>query len=128
MASVKNLTIKLQTGSDNTYYASWDFDEETNSSTSGGTIKAGDLVSIKSGSTYYNGVSIPAWVMEDQWYVVQVSGDRAVLGENKSKSNNIMSPIKVSNLTLIFIVGLQYFLPLIWFKRLEYYICNVLLF
>ena len=28
MASVKNLTIKLQSGSDNTYYASWDFDEE----------------------------------------------------------------------------------------------------
>lgn len=101
MASVKNLTIKLQTGSDSTYYASWDFDEETNSSTSGGTIKAGDLVSIKSGSTYYNGVSIPSWVMEDQWYVLQVSGDRAVLGENKSKSNNIMSPIKVSNLTLV---------------------------
>ena len=103
MAKVKNLSIKLQSGTDSTYYATWEFDDETKNpstggSTSGGTVKKGDLVSIKPGATYYNGVSIPTWVMNDKWYVSQLSGDRAVLGKNQSGTNNIVSPIKVSNL------------------------------
>lgn len=43
------------------------------------SVKAGDLVSIKPGSTYYNGVAIPDWVMADRWYVRYLSGDRAVI-------------------------------------------------
>lgn len=94
--TVKNLTIAKQTGS-NSHYASWSFDGGTIAPST--SIKAGDLVSIKAGATYYNGVAIPSWVMNDQWYIVQVNGDRAVLGKNASGSNNIMSPINVSNLT-----------------------------
>ena len=94
--TVKNLTIAKQTGS-NLHYASWSFDGGTIAPST--SIKAGDLVSIKAGATYYNGVAIPSWVMNDQWYIVQVNGDRAVLGKNASGSNNIMSPINVSNLT-----------------------------
>lgn len=105
MAKVTDLAISLQSGSDNTYYASWSFEEyQTTTNSSGGTSTAvtkGSLVTIKPGSTYYNGVSIPSWVMSDQWYVTQVSGDRAVLGKNKSGSNNIQSPIKVSNLEVV---------------------------
>ena len=100
MAKVKNLAIKLQSGSDSTYYASWDFEEttKTTTTTSNG-IKKGDLVSIKSGAKYYNGVAIPSWVMADQWYISYIKGDRAVLGKNKSGTNNIESPINVKYLT-----------------------------
>ena len=99
MPSVSNLKIRIQSGTSNTYYASWDFNEETKtSSTTVSNIRTGGLVSIKPGSRYYNGVAIPSWVLADRWYVVQVKGDRAVLGRNQSGSHNIMSPIHVNNL------------------------------
>lgn len=97
MTKVTNLSIKLQTGSDNTYFASWEFSETTTETSS--AIKKGDLVSIKSGATYYNGASIPTWVMRDKWYIVQVKGDRAVLGKNQSGRNDIQSPINVKYLS-----------------------------
>lgn len=93
--TVKNLTIAKQTGS-NSYYASWSFDGGTIAPST--SVKVGDLVSIKAGATYYNGVAIPSWVMADRWYIIQVNGDRAVLGKNASGNHNIMSPINVNNL------------------------------
>jgi hypothetical protein len=96
MAKVKNLKIQLQSGTDNTYFASWEF---TTTSSSSNGVKVGDLVSISSGATYYNGVSIPAWVKSDKWYVTHVSGDRAVLGKNQSGSHNIQSPVNTKYLT-----------------------------
>lgn len=102
MASVTNLTIQPQSGVDNTYYATWEFNEDTTDTTSTpSTIKTGSLVTIKSGATYYNGVSIPSWVMSDQWYIMELRGDRAVLGRNKSGTNNICSPINVRNLSVV---------------------------
>lgn len=95
MVTVKNLTIAKQSGS-NTHYATWSFSGGT--VVTSGSIKVGSLVTIKSGATYYNGVAIPSFVMNDKWYVVEVSGDRAVLGKNQSGTHNIQSPIKVSNL------------------------------
>lgn len=99
MARVSNLVIKKQSGGGNSHFATWDFDENSKSTTTtSGAIHKGDLVSIKSGATYYNGVGIPGWVMSDRWYVIEVIGNRAVLGQNASRSNNIMSPIHVGNL------------------------------
>lgn len=98
MAKVSNLAIKLQTGTDSTYYASWDFTETTTTTSTSSSIKVGSLVSIKSGATYYNGVSIPSWVINQKWYVSELRGDRAVLGKNQSGTNNISSPINVKNL------------------------------
>ena len=99
MPSVSNLKLKLQTGSDNTYFASWDFKETYKNTTTSSTFKAGDLVSIKAGATYYNGSHIPDWVKGQRWYLMQVKGDRAVLGDNESRTNNIESPINVVNIT-----------------------------
>lgn len=96
---VSNLQIQLQNGTENTYFATWSFGGTTKGSTAT-AIKAGALVKIKSGATYYNGVSIPSWVMNDTWYVDQVSGDRAVLGKNKSGSSNIYSPVSTKYLAL----------------------------
>lgn len=94
---VKNLVLDQQTGTTNTYYASWDAPTSTvtttTSTSSSGSIAKGSLVSIKSGATWYNGVSIPSWVMGQKWYVYQVSGNRVVLNKNESGTNAIMSPI-----------------------------------
>lgn len=56
-------------------------------------IKVGDLVTI-TGSTYYNGKAIPGWVKKLRWYVVEVSGDRAVINKDESGKYAIMSPVK----------------------------------
>ena len=63
-------------------------------------VKAGDLVTI-TGSTYYNGKAIPGWVKKPRWYVVEVSGDRAVINKDESGRYAIMSPIKVSALSIV---------------------------
>ena len=97
MASVSNLKINFQSGSNNSYYASWTF-ENSSGSASSGSIKKGSLVTIKSGATWYNGVAISSWVFGHKWIVVQVNGDKAVLGKNLSGSNNINSPINVKYL------------------------------
>lgn len=66
------------------------------------TFNKGDLVSIKSGSKYYDGSkAVPTWVINTNWYLTEVSGDRAVLGKSEDGKNNISSPINVSNLTLV---------------------------
>lgn len=99
MATVKNLTIKLQSGTDSTHYASWEFDGTTKKvTTTSSKVKVGDYVKVKAGSKWYNGVSIASFVFNDSWKVIQITGTRAVLGRNKSGTNNIMSPIHVNNL------------------------------
>lgn len=99
---VSNLVVKLQTGTDSTYYATWEFDPNftiTNTVYWSGGIKVGDWVTIKdSAHTWYNGASIPSWVRGQEWRVIELIGTRAVLNENRSGSNHIMSPIDVNNL------------------------------
>ena len=68
--------------------------------TTGTSIKAGDLVKI-TGTKYYGGQSIPGWVKNQNWYVQEVSGDRAVINKNESGTNAIMSPVRVSDLALV---------------------------
>ena len=63
----------------------------------GTAIKAGDLVKI-TGTKYYGGQTIPTWVRNQNWYVQEVSGDRAVINKNESGTNAIMSPVCVSDL------------------------------
>ena len=62
-------------------------------------IKVGDLVTI-TGSIYYNGKAIPGWVKKLRWYVVEVSGDRAVINKDESGRYSIMSPVKTSALAV----------------------------
>ena len=97
---VSNLKIELQKGTDNTYFATWRFGGTTKGSTAT-AIKAGSIVKIKSGATWYGGQSIPSSISSLRWYVLQISGDRAIL--NKSPDNSgyaIMSPINTKYLTL----------------------------
>ena len=64
-----------------------------------GKVKAGNLVTI-TGGTYYGGKAIPAWVKKLNWYVLEVSGDRAVINKDESGKYAIMSPVKVSDLAV----------------------------
>lgn len=97
MAQVSNLAIKVQSGTTNTAYATWDF--KSTVTTTNPSIRLGSWVRIKSGARWYNGVGIDKWVFGHEWKVIQLNGSRAVLNENRSGSNHIMSPIHINNLT-----------------------------
>lgn len=58
-------------------------------------IKAGDTVTLSAGATYYNGKSIPSWVMKKAWIVESVKGDRAVINKSADGTNSICSPVNV---------------------------------
>ncbi len=62
------------------------------------TFKANDLVSIKKGAKYYNGKSVPNWVLKQKWYVASVKGDRAVINNSEDGKYAINSPINIAYL------------------------------
>ena len=68
-------------------------------STTTAAFKAGDVVKI-TGSTYYNGKSVPAWVRAKNWIVHSASGDRVVINKSEDGVNAIMSPFKAYDLAL----------------------------
>ena len=101
---VSNLAIKLQSGTTNTLYASWEFNTSSSTTTTTSTsIKKGDIVKIKSGAKWYNGAAISdSSIFNDQWKVYSVKGSRVVLNTNASGTRTgLMSPIDASNLTVV---------------------------
>ena len=64
-------------------------------------IKSGDKVKIASGATYYNGKSIPSWVINNQWVVNSVSGNRVVVDKSVDGKHSINSPIDAKYLTVV---------------------------
>ena len=64
------------------------------------TIKVGDLVTI-TGSTYYNGKSIPKWVKGKNWYILQTDGARVVINKSEDGKNAICSPVNAADLQLV---------------------------
>lgn len=74
---------------------------ESTESKSDVTIKVNDVVSIAINATYYNGDSIPSWVIKKQWVVKEVSGNRAVIDKSVDGINSICSPINVKFLKVV---------------------------
>lgn len=101
MPKISNLVLELQIGTDSTLVAKWGFNETSSGSATTSKVSVGDTVTIKSGSKWYNGTSIPSWVMSRQWIVSQVSGSRAVVNKSPGSSYAINSPINVNNLTVV---------------------------
>lgn len=99
MAKVKNLKISKQSGSDNTMYATWQFESTVTVTSS--SLKVGSWVTVKSGAKWYNGVTIPSFVFGEEWKVIQIEGDRVVINENRSGTHKIMSAISSSNLNVV---------------------------
>lgn len=75
--------------------------QNSTTSATSGSIKAGDEVKIASNATYYNGKAIPTWVKNKNWIVKSVSGDRAVIDQSADGKNAICSPINTSYLTAV---------------------------
>lgn len=73
----------------------------SSSPTTSSAVKVGDTVSIKTGAKYYNGGTIPAWVIKLQWIVSEVSGDRAVINKSTDGKHSINSPINIKYLTVV---------------------------
>lgn len=63
-------------------------------------FKPGDLVEI-TGTTYYSGKNIPAWVKGKKWIVLSVKDDRVVIDRSEDGKNSICSPVKASNLRIV---------------------------
>jgi hypothetical protein len=64
-------------------------------------IKAGDKVRLKQGAATFTGRAIAAFVFNEIWIVLQVTGSRAVIDENISGTNRIMTPVNVNDLIKI---------------------------
>lgn len=97
MANVKNLAIKIQTGTEKTLLATWDFNSTV--TVTSPTIKVGSWVRVKAGSRWYNGVGIAPFVFNEEWQVIQINGNRVVIDKNRAGTNSIESPIHINNLT-----------------------------
>lgn len=66
------------------------------------SVEKGDLVSISSDATYYNGKAVSSWVKAQNWYVsADPTGDRVVIDKNESGTNAICSPIHKKYLTVV---------------------------
>lgn len=100
MAQVTDLAIKLQTGTDNTYIATWKFNDSiTITTATPGGIYVGSWVRIKNGARSYNGVQMDSWVYSDEFHVYQINGDRVVINRNRAGNHAIMTAFHISNLT-----------------------------
>ena len=64
-------------------------------------IEKGDLVKIDKSAVYYTGSDVPDWVINENWYVLSVLGDRVVIDKNEKQNNSICSPINIKYLTLV---------------------------
>lgn len=63
-------------------------------------IDVGAVVKI-TGTKYYHGKSIPAWVREKNWVVHSLSGDRVVINKSEDGKHSIMSPVNIADLSLV---------------------------
>ena len=70
-------------------------------SSSEAEIGVGDTVSISVDATYYNGSSIPYWVLKKDWIVKQVKGDRVVIDKSADGTRAINSPINAKYLKIV---------------------------
>lgn len=63
------------------------------------TIEVGSIVTI-TGSVYYSGKNIPAWVKAKKWIVKSMKGDRVVIDKSTDGENSICSPVNIKDLAL----------------------------
>ena len=60
-------------------------------------IKKGSIVRVRSGAKTYNGVTLASFVFTTNYYVMELQGDRAVIGID----GNVTAAVKVSDLILV---------------------------
>ena len=92
---IKNAKLNGFTGSGQTPTVPTQPDPQPSAS-----FKKGDLVKI-TGTKYYGGQTIPAWVKAKNWYVLQVNGSRVVIDKSEDGKNAICSPVNAADLKLV---------------------------
>lgn len=87
----------IQNGGSDQFYVVWKFATTASGPkpSAQSSVKVGSYVSVKQGARWYNGVGIPGFVFQKKWKVIEIRGDRAVLGQSEDGRQNIMSPIHV---------------------------------
>ena len=63
-------------------------------------IDIGSVVKI-TGTKYYGGQNIPAWVKAKNWVVHSLSGDRVVINKSEDGKHAIMSPVNIKDLAVV---------------------------
>lgn len=63
-------------------------------------IDVGSVVKI-TGTKYYGGQNIPAWVKAKNWVVHSLSGDRVVINKSEDGKHAIMSPVNIKDLEVV---------------------------
>lgn len=94
---VKIERMGIQNGGSDQFYVVWKFATTASGPkpSAQSSVKVGSYVSVKQGARWYNGVGIPGFVFQKKWKVIEIRGDRAVLGQSEDGRQNIMSPIHV---------------------------------
>jgi hypothetical protein len=64
-------------------------------------FKKDDLVSIKSGAKYYGGKSVPSWVLNQNWYVVECVNGRVVINKSEDGKSAINSAVYAEDLIMV---------------------------
>ena len=64
-------------------------------------IKPGDIVKISAGAHYWDGSTVPFWVLNREWIIRSVYGERAVINRCTDGAYSIMSAINIRYLHVI---------------------------
>lgn len=78
-----------------------DISESASETPNDSILKVGDLVSLKSDATFYNGTDVPNWVKNRNWFIKKINGDRVVIDKSEDNKNAINSPINEKFLTVV---------------------------
>lgn len=81
-------------------YVKYEADNPTPFPKPAASFKKGDLVRI-TGTKYYEGKTIPAWVKAKNWYVKQANGARVVIDRSEDGNHAICSPVNAADLELV---------------------------
>ena len=97
---VTNLKVTKQTGTDNTYFATWEFAEPKVYAPSGAVVKGTIVEFVPDASiggekivSFTNGVKVSDDVKKDKWYVANVTGNNALIGKNQSGTKTLNSAV-----------------------------------
>ena len=64
-------------------------------------LKPGDIVNISKDAVYWNGTSIPDYIIQISWKIASISNDRVILGESANGLKKLNKPIHQKFLNLI---------------------------
>lgn len=97
---VSKLSLQKQSGSDNTYFASWQFTEPLIYAADPSAIAKGKYVGFlepnSSNNKFVNGTAVSKADAAESWMVSEIKGTNVLLGRNKAKTKTLNSWVSMS--------------------------------